>query len=127
MAFLEGLAVASLIALSALGLGQALFSALRLATVLRPGEARPAAFALGVGGLGWLAFFPALFGLLAPLHLLALLIPGWLGLLLPQWRRFEPPALPQDPWIVAGLVLLGLLLAVELIEAAAPPADADTL
>jgi hypothetical protein len=127
MPFLTGVATALLIALSCLGVGRAALAALGLRAKLDPGEQGPIAFAIGVGILGWLAFFPALFGLVTPSYLLALVAPGLAGLLLAAPRLVRPLRPPFDPWIVAGVVALAIIAILDLAQAAAPPADADTL
>jgi hypothetical protein len=125
MALVEGFATAILVALACLGAGRAALRVLGLSDEL--GRcAEPIGFAIGVGLLGWVVFFPALAGWLQPWQLALLLVPGLAGLAL---KRTAAPALaaPLDPLIVTGLALVAVIGVLNLVQALAPPADADTL
>jgi 4-amino-4-deoxy-L-arabinose transferase-like glycosyltransferase len=123
-----GFATALLLALACAGGGRAILVALGLVGRLEARLVDPVAFALGVGLLGWLAFFLALGGLLAPLQLIALVLPGLAGLAfrIPRPAR-AGGARGFDALVVAGFALLAAIAALDIIQAMAPPADADTL
>lgn len=120
--------VAVLMAAAAVGGGAML---LRLAGVdreLRFGERAAWAFALGIGALGWVAFFPALFQKADATWLglaCLVLLPGLLLLGHP-----ESPGANSNRFTAVERVLLALIalvVALDLIEGWAPPADADSL
>jgi 4-amino-4-deoxy-L-arabinose transferase-like glycosyltransferase len=122
-----GFATALLLALACAGGGRAILVALGLVGRLEARLVDPVAFALGVGLLGWLAFFLALGGLLAPLQLIALVLPGLAGLAFRIPRPAAAGARGFDALVVAGFALLAAIAALDIIQAMAPPADADTL
>jgi 4-amino-4-deoxy-L-arabinose transferase-like glycosyltransferase len=122
-----GFATALLLALACAGGGRAILVALGLVGRLEARLVDPVAFALGVGLLGWLAFFLALGGLLAPLQLIALVLPGLAGLAFRIPRPAGAGARGFDALVVAGFALLAAIAALDIIQAMAPPADADTL
>jgi 4-amino-4-deoxy-L-arabinose transferase-like glycosyltransferase len=127
---LVGFATVLLLALACAGGGRAMLHAIGLVGKLEPRLVHPVAFVLGVGLLGWLTFFVALSGLLAPTYLVALVAPGLAGLALrlPQ-KPTEMVAGRRDldPFIVIACVLLAAIAALDIVQAMAPPADADTL
>jgi hypothetical protein len=89
-------------------------------------------FAIGLGALGWLAFFAGIAGFLATTHLIVLCLIGLPGLLFltvrPRPSRRHP--MPEsNAHMLTALLGAGLLLAaaINLVQALAPPADADTL
>src|SRR5471030_2958642 len=125
MALVEGFATAILLALACLGAGRAALRALGLTDELGSCAA-PIGFAIGVGLLGWVVFFLALAGWLQPWQLALALVPGLAGLAL---KRTAPPtpAVPLDQLVVAGLALVAVIGFLNLVQALAPPADADTL
>jgi 4-amino-4-deoxy-L-arabinose transferase-like glycosyltransferase len=122
-----GFATVLLLALACAGGGRAILVALGLVGRLEARLVDPVAFALGVGLLGWLAFFLALGGLLAPLQLIALVLPGLAGLAFRIPRPAAAGARGFDALVVAGFALLAAIAALDIIQAMAPPADADTL
>ncbi len=107
-----------------LGFGAAVLSVLRIRGGLPPGESHAWSFAVGFGLLGWLVGGLGFMDGLTPWALGLLLAIGLPAL----WLLRDMPALPRpEPW---GWVLLGVLAVVmgmDLIEALAPPSDADTL
>jgi hypothetical protein len=127
---LAGFATVLLLALGCAGGGRALLHILGLDTRIEPRLAHPIAFVLGVGLLGWLTFFVALTGLLAPAYLVALVACGLPGLALRlPWQPVAaaPGRRDLDAFIATGLALLAAIVALEIVQAMAPPADADTL
>jgi len=111
---------------SSLGWGLLGLRLLRLDEFFRRGERAAMAFALGFGILGALTFPLGVAGLLSEAPLLALLLAGLPGLALvekPDWPRLERP----DATGGLLLALLGVVLALDILGAIAPPADADTL
>jgi len=130
VALATGFATVLLLALACAGGGHAILRALALDDRLEPRLVDPLAFVLGVGLLGWLGFFVALAGLLAPAYLIALLVPGLAGLALRPKRKPIATAVARhelDAFIVTGLALLAAIAALDVVQAMAPPADADTL
>lgn len=85
------------------------------------------AFALGMGVLGWLAFWFGIVGLLQSWTLWCLLLPGILSL----WffrKNLSLPSFSNFGCITGMLVvILAVTVSLDLLEAFAPPADADTL
>jgi hypothetical protein len=85
------------------------------------------AFALGMGTLGWLVFWFGIAGLLQSWLLCGLLLPGVLSL----WFLRQDLRLPSFSDFRYISVMLVVILTVtgfmDLLEAFAPPADADTL
>ena len=59
----------ALLFLACVGVGATTLRVIGVLEGLRRGERLPWSFALGIGLLGWITFFPAAFGLIAPLHL----------------------------------------------------------
>lgn len=117
-----------LLALACAGGGRAVLFALGLTGRLEARLVNPVAFAIGVGLLGWLTFFLALFGLLAPACLVALVVPGLAGLAFRVPRATAAVGERHfDPLVVAGLALLAAIAVLDIVQAMAPPADADTL
>ncbi len=107
-----------------LGFGAAVLSALRIRGGLPPGESHAWSFAVGFGLLGWLVGGLGFMDGLAPWALGLLLGVGLPGL----WLLRDMPALPRpDPWGWALLGVLAGVMGMDLIEALAPPSDADTL
>ncbi|MDB5405396.1 MAG: conserved rane protein of unknown function [Rhodospirillales bacterium] len=124
MAILGGFATALLLALACLGAGRAVLRALGLTDELGS-CAEPIGFAIGVGLVGWIVFLPAIAGWLQPWQLALVLVPGLAGLAL---KRPAPPSLAGlEPLIVVGLVLVAAICLLNLVQALAPPADADSL
>ena len=91
------------------------------------GEDYGRAFALGMGTLGWLVFWFGISGLLQSWVLWWILFPGLLSLwfLRKNLIRFSL----KDIGNISRVLLMFLMVTVflDLLEALAPPADADTL
>ncbi len=105
--------------------------------VLPSGEKWCVALALGLGGIGWLAFWPGIIGLLTPSIVLAgivLLLPANI-LLLPGDREYSQVSLLENTsknieWgsVAVSLAVVGTAMFVlDFVEALAPPIEADTL
>jgi len=124
---MSAVAVVLLETFCCLGLGAAALRALGLDAETTRGEQWTLAFAVGFGILGWLMFPLGVAGYLGPLPLTALLTAGALGtVLLKRGERiFEPPTLDGVGAVLVAL--LAVVLAFDLAEGLAPPADADTL
>ena len=113
--------------LACLGFGAAVLRILGIAAELDTGEHWALAFATGLGVLGWLLFPMGVLGLLGPGPLSALLTVGAIAALLLRRPEtvFSPPRLDA---VGRGLLaLLVVVLAFDLMEGIAPPADADSL
>lgn len=119
--------VALLQVASCLGLGAAVLRGLGLSGRLAADERAAWAFALGMGILGWLVFWLGLGGLLRPVPLAALLIAGAAGLPLLRAQGPVGPPVRPGPWSMVMLAGLAVAFAGDLIEALAPPSDADSL
>lgn len=100
---------------------------LKIDADMEAGEHWAIAFAVGFGVLGWAVFPLGVAGYLSEGPLTVLLSAGALAaVLLRRKGRFDaPPRL--DAVGRALMVLLGVVLAFDLAEGLAPPADADTL
>ena len=123
---MRGAAILVVQVASSLGWGFLGLRLLRLDEFFRRGERAAMAFALGFGILGALAFPLGVAGLLIEAPLLVLLLVGLPGLALIEkadWPRLERP----DATGGFLLALLGVVLALDILGAIAPPADADTL
>ncbi len=123
MAFLAALASVT----AGLGLGAVVLRVLGLDRDITPGEHWTISFAVGFGVLGWLVFPIGIAGLLSTGPLWTLLLAGSLGVLL--LRKGGLPVLGETPNAVARalLAVLCAVLILDLAEALAPPADADSL
>lgn len=111
-------------ALSCLGWGRLLIRSTRLSDSLRESEIWAWYFALGLGILGWLNFWLAHAGQVSPAAFATILALGLLGLL----TRPRPAlrfSLHGWQWVLFAFIATAICL--DLSEALAPPADADTL
>ena len=85
------------------------------------------AFALGMGSLGWLFFWFGIAGMLQSWQLWCLLLPGLLSFFCLR-KNLKYPSFSDFGHITVMLVmLLTVIVFMDLMEALAPPADADTL
>jgi hypothetical protein len=120
---------AVVVLLACLGTGAALLRLLGLLAVIAPRERVAWSFAAGLGIVGWLMGMYAYMGWLSLEAIavsFAVLATGTFLLLVQP----EGPASEKEPWGRIGKLLLLLLLVVmafDLVEALAPPADADSL
>ena len=91
------------------------------------GEDYGRAFALGIGVLGWLVFWFGISGLLQSWILWGILLPGVLSFwyLNKNLKIFSLKDIGKISWGL--LMFLILMVFLDLLEALAPPADADTL
>ena len=119
--------------LACTGLGAVTFWILNLNCAFNRQSQLVWSFAVGMGVLGWLLFFIALANLVSPGNLSGVLVVSALGNV---FLRRQPNVVrsnywaPSRPLDATGILLLLLLAAVfflDLTEALAPPADADTL
>lgn len=120
--------VVLLMTASALGGGLLIQRLVRPSEAICPLVRLTSALVLGIGLLGWLGFFFALFGLLSPALLVVMLCIPLLGLFGGNERPF--PAIgapPRDGVIWILLAALLLVLSLNLLEGLAPPIDADSL
>ena len=91
------------------------------------GEDYGRAFALGIGALGWLVFWFGVSGLLKTWVFCGIIFPGLLSLLF-LYKDIRIVSL-NNVGNISGvlLVCLGFSFTMDLLEALAPPSDADTL
>ncbi|WP_096701937.1 hypothetical protein [Magnetospirillum sp. 15-1] len=108
-----------------LGAGAAALRAAGLLGRLGRAEGLGWSFALGFGLLGWLIFWLALLGWLQPWAIAACCVLALPGLLALRDGKAERGAWSWRAWIV--LAVLALIMALDGLEALAPPADADSL
>lgn len=123
-----GPTVAVLMAAAATGGGAILLRLAGVDRALRFGERAAWSFALGIGVLGWLAFFPALLRNADATWLgltCLVLLPGLLLLGRPETSGANPDRFTTVERLLIALILLVVLL--DAIEGWAPPADGDSL
>jgi len=128
MAEIAGLGVAGLVWLACVGAGAAMLRALGILDQLPRGERVAWSFALGIGVTGWITFFPAMLGLIAPAWLAALgvmLACGSAFLIRSNQCRTLPANIDPTGWILCAGIAVAL--AFDLLEGISPPADADSL
>ncbi len=110
---------------SCLGFGALVLKVFGLHNKFKASEHAIISFAIGFGIIGWLVFPLGVAKYLAPELLLALLLIGIPGIALLRWQRpilVCPNALS---WFL--ILIISVVAAIDLVEALAPPADADTL
>ena len=122
---------------SATGAGALVLGMAGWLKVLPSGEKWCVALALGVGSIGWLAFWPGMVGLLTPLSMLVgiiLLIPANFLLLSSNREQnavfFLGNTAPNVNWCSLAIALAAIGIAIfvlDVLEALAPPIEADTL
>ncbi|NQU61363.1 MAG: glycosyltransferase family 39 protein [Rhodospirillales bacterium] len=114
-------------ALCCLGLGAAAMRVLGIDGELKAPEHWALSFAAGFGLLGWLIFPIGISGFLSDAPLLILLVAGALGVILlkPSLKQITWPRLDFMGRVL--IILLGIVFVFDVLEALAPPADADTL
>lgn len=119
------LSIALLMSAASVGWGAGILRVLGVRT-LSPMEHTAWSFTLGVGTLGWIGFFLALGGLLATGWLALACVAGLIGLAWlprPRWALETS----HTPWTWLLLVATAGLVTGDMIEALAPPSDADSL
>ena len=121
-------AATALAFVACIGAGAGALRLLGILDSLRRGERLPWSFALGIGLLGWITFFPAILGLIAPHHLAVVCLVCAGGIYFLFRAGFIPrdaPKLDRNGWILCAAVTVAL--AFDLLEGVSPPADADSL
>ena len=135
--------IAGLITLSCLGYGCIWLSLLGVTSRKIWAEKVGVAFALGIGTIGWILFWPGVYGWLSQGLLWTILVPGWIGVLfrgkLLIKGKVESFNLVRGKLLIKGKVesfnyVTSLLVALilvscffDFIEALSPPTDADSL
>lgn len=121
--------VAAVQVIACIGFGMPLLRLLGVAAGLTRGEQVCWAFALGMGGLGWLVFFVGTAGVLSPGPLAAVLALGTTGLLAFRNAPVRPSRQEDGLGRVEALLIaiLAVVLAANLAQGLSPPADADTM
>ena len=124
---MTSLACALMMAASSIGGGVALLRVSGTLESWAPRERLVFGFALGVGLLGWLAFIPAWLHVLSwPVYGAMLLagLGGWWW----AWPALRQIEVVRVNWFTASLVgALMVVLGMDVLEALAPPVDADSL
>jgi hypothetical protein len=85
------------------------------------------AFGLGMGILGWIVFLLGVIGAFDRLSLLMVFVAGLAGCFLLRHTRLSGEPLRLSSGEIVLLAVLAIPLGFDLVEALAPPADADTL
>lgn len=131
MSTLIAVAVVGLVGAACLGAGAAVLAGLGVFDDLERRERPLWAFAVGFGVFGWLVFLPAVAGQANPPVLLAVAAVCALATpLLARAMRAEDGSAAPRPLDALGwtlVVLVAAVLVLDLLEALAPPADADSL
>jgi hypothetical protein len=107
-----------------LGYGAATLGALKILNELPPFERPLWSFAIGIGILGWIVTLLGFVGCLNQFAFLVILIIPLPALWLLRINSRTPEI---NHWGVLLLLVLAFILALDVIEAFAPPSDADTL
>ena len=124
---LASIAVAMLFA-GCIGAGAATLAGLGVLNDLRRAERLAWSFAIGLGVLGWVTFFPAVAGLIAPVHLFILCAVAAAGLYFLVRSNTGPRQPLTLDWAGRALcAAIALALAFDLLEGLSPPADGDSL
>jgi len=96
--------------------------------IVAPLEQQALGFAVGVGTLGWLAFFPGVTGYFTPTVFWAMCLPA-ASYAVVSWLRSgispERPAFSRTELLL--LALIACVAAIDVVEGLSPPADADSL
>ena len=85
------------------------------------------AFAIGMGMLGWIIYWPGIFGLLNDGILWGILVPGWFGIFVCRGNLKRPNFRNGNRVSFLLLALISLLVLCGLVEVTTPPTDADSL
>lgn len=85
------------------------------------------AFALGIGTIGWILFWPGIFGWLDQGLLWAVLVPGWLGVFTFGKDTVRVKVKKIDHITILLILLILICVCMDFIEALSPPIDADSL
>ncbi len=113
--------------LAAVGGGMATLRAVGLLPALSISERIAIGFALGIGMVGWLAFFAGLFGAYSAPAFIAILIalsPGLVFLKLPARQQAQSTLTTFECLLILGIVVA---LAMNFLQALSPAADADSM
>lgn len=95
------------------------------------GEDAAISLTLGIGMIGWFAFFPGIIGYFSNPTLFLITLLPCIGLI-PLWSRYQsnigdfsyPPFTITEKFLTFGLMII---LSFDLLEACSPQADADTM
>jgi hypothetical protein len=93
-----------------------------------PLERAAVTFAVGLGTLGWILFFPGVWGYFRPLVFWIVCLPG-AGYAVVLWVRsgISFQRLDFSKLDILLVALIALVAAIDVLEGISPPADADTL
>ncbi len=124
---MTALAVVAAMVAACLGWGAVILRAAGVAAALTRRETLTWSFGLGMGALGWLGFLVAAVGRVDPVGLAAPIAAGLPGLWLLRPQKYGVSASPLGPWSRLMLGLAAMVMLGDLVEAWAPPTDADSL
>ena len=119
------------LSVACIGLGVTALGPFGLLTGRPTGERIALGFGTGLGLLGWLLFFPGIAGWMSLYPVMAVAVAGMvLGAIV--WRRLDPAPAAADEAALSRytpllLAVLAVVLFQDVLEAMAPPADADSL
>ncbi|MBI2236360.1 MAG: hypothetical protein HYU60_05310 [Magnetospirillum sp.] len=125
---MSGLTVAFQV-LACIGFGMPMLRLFGIAATLTRAEQVCWAFALGMGTLGWLAFFVGIGGRLSPGPLAAVLAAGTMGLVAFRGAPARSPRRDGGFGRAEALLIaiLGVVMLANLLQGLSPPADADSM
>ena len=123
-----GLAATALVFLACLGAGAMVLRCTGVLSRLSWAERLVLAFALGLGGVGWIGFLLGIAGLIGALELAADCIACASGIWFlrrPRSTEAAPPPLDPTGWALCAAI--ATVLAFGVLQGVSPPTDADSL
>lgn len=125
---MSGIAIAAILFLAVIGYGAMLFKALRIREFESPWTAYGLCFAAGFGLIGWLVFTIGITGHLSTTLLWGFTGLGLLGLWAMQGHSYASQTAEPTTIVHVGLAaLLAIIGFFDVMQAMAPPSDADSL
>ena len=109
---IDGLFGVGLVSLATFGYGLIWLKIFKFDDSIHVTETLATAFALGLGTIGWIIFFPGIYAVLKIETLIAVMIPGWIGNIL-IFRYVYPIRLARLSWKVC-FPIVGLLFFIAL-------------
>ena len=112
---------------SCMGYGLFVSQLIRCSKKLSWAEDCACSFAIGIGIVGWIVFWFGIAGMMDVYYHWGILLPGWISVLY-LFKNLSLPSFQQlgkFSYLLITILLVTIFL--DLLEALAPPADADTL